>query len=59
MMISVKVRCVQCKATRNIKAGEVAPGDHPMCTQCYMPMVPSEARAKKGESKRVKKKGSR
>lgn len=51
MLIAVKVRCVQCKTTREIKAGEVAPGEHPTCTRCYMPMVPIEAHAKKARGK--------
>lgn len=43
---SVKVRCIACKATRDVKAGDVKPGDHPMCEKCSMPMVPVEARTR-------------
>jgi len=35
----VVAKCVGCGATREIKAGEVPPGSHPMCEKCYMPMV--------------------
>lgn len=35
----VTTRCVGCKKTREIRAGEVAPGDHPMCDDCGMPMI--------------------
>lgn len=43
--VSVKVQCVLCRGQRKIKAGEVKPGDQPMCEKCMMPMVPVEARA--------------
>ena len=39
----VKVRCMYCQTERTIMAGEVKPGDHPMCSKCYMPMVPVQA----------------
>lgn len=43
--ITVKVRCVGCKATK-----DVAPGDYgmdpPMCDRCYMPMVAISAKSK-------------
>lgn len=42
--VAVEVRCIGCKSTREIKAGEIAPGDHPMCTKCGMPMVAVEAK---------------
>jgi len=41
--MKVKAECVQCGATRMIEAGEVVPGDVPMCETCYMPMVAVEA----------------
>lgn len=34
----VVAECVQCKATRHIRAGEVPNGEQPICT-CGMPMV--------------------
>jgi len=42
----VKARCIGCKSTREIKAGEIAPGDHPLCTKCHMPMVAIGAEAR-------------
>ena len=42
----VIVKCVGCGHKQEIKAGEVAPGDHPMCPKCFMPMVPVKAVAK-------------
>lgn len=44
--VSVRVRCIGCRAEREVKAGEVKAGDHPMCEKCFMPTVPVEARAK-------------
>lgn len=44
-MTVVKVKCVSCGATREVKAGEVPEGDVPMCDQCLSPMVPVEARS--------------
>mgnify|MGYP003554696943 CR=1 FL=1 len=41
---SVKTRCVFCKGVREVKAGEMKPGDHPMCTLCGGPMVAVGAR---------------
>jgi hypothetical protein len=41
--VAVKVRCMMCHAERRIKAGEIEPGDHPMCDRCLIPMVPIEA----------------
>ena len=35
----VTVRCIACHATREVRAGEVAPNDVPMCDACLMPMV--------------------
>jgi hypothetical protein len=45
--VVVKVKCVQCGAVKDIHAGKITPGDHPMCDQCFMPMVPVSA--KKGK----------
>jgi hypothetical protein len=39
----VKVRCVVCKATKEVGPNDVAPGDHPMCDKCMSPMVPVNA----------------
>ena len=44
--ITVTAECVACKARREIRAGEVAPGDMPMCDKCYSPMVAIRAQAK-------------
>ena len=33
----------QCKKRREIDPEEVAPGDHPLCDECYMPMVAVKA----------------
>lgn len=41
---TVLARCVACQAKREIKPGEIKPGDHPMCTQCFSPMVPVAAK---------------
>jgi hypothetical protein len=35
----VVAKCIGCGTTREIRAGEIAPDDHPMCELCYMPMV--------------------
>jgi hypothetical protein len=45
-MKTVITKCVSCNEKREIKAGEVPPGEHPMCEKCFMPMVPVEALAK-------------
>ena len=42
----VRVRCVGCKAEREIGPYEVEPGDTPMCSKCYNVMVPVSARSK-------------
>jgi hypothetical protein len=41
--VTVEVQCIMCKTKRDIKAGEIAPGDHPMCNKCFGPMVPTRA----------------
>ena len=45
--IVVKTKCVQCGTVKDIHAGEVAPGDYPMCDKCFMPMVPVSVSAGK------------
>lgn len=40
----VIARCVGCGAEREIRAGEIPQGQHPMCDKCFMPMVAKEAR---------------
>jgi hypothetical protein len=32
-------KCVGCSAKVELRAGDVAPGDHPCCPKCGMPMV--------------------
>ena len=39
----VVAQCIQCKKTKKVYAGDVAPGDMPMCDDCYMPMVAKSA----------------
>ena len=43
---TVVAKCVGCGKRREIKAGEIAANDMPMCEACYMPMVAE--RAKRG-----------
>jgi NAD-dependent SIR2 family protein deacetylase len=38
-MESVVAKCIGCGETREIRAGEIAPGDHPICDLCGMPMI--------------------
>jgi Zn finger protein HypA/HybF involved in hydrogenase expression len=38
-MATVTAKCVACEAQRQIKEGEVPPGDQPMCEKCGSPMV--------------------
>ena len=40
----VTAKCVRCGEKREIRAGEVPAGSHPMCEKCFMPMVPVEAK---------------
>ncbi len=42
MSTTVIARCIGCGTKREIKAGKIAPGDHPMC-DCGMPMVADKA----------------
>lgn len=37
-MATVTAKCVACEATREIKEGEVEPGEQPMCKKCGSPM---------------------
>lgn len=39
----VIVKCSGCGKKREIKAGEILSGDHPMCDECYMPMIAESA----------------
>ena len=43
----VIAKCTGCGKKREIKAGEIPKGDHPMCSECYMPMVAVSAKTKK------------
>lgn len=40
----LKVKCSGCGKTRDIKPGEIAPMDFPMCDECYMPMMPEQVK---------------
>jgi len=39
LVATVEVRCVKCRATREIVAGELGPMDFPMCERDGMPML--------------------
>jgi hypothetical protein len=39
----VRARCVQCGGERDVRPGEVAAGDVPMCLSCFAPMVAVQA----------------
>jgi hypothetical protein len=41
----VIVKCVGCGHKQEVKAGEIAPEDHPVCPKCFMPMIPVKAAA--------------
>lgn len=43
---TVKVKCPQCKATRDIAPGEISESDYPMCDKCCLPMLPVSASTK-------------
>lgn len=43
----VTAKCVQCGEKKDFGPNDVAPGDHPMCPKCFMPMVPVKAESKK------------
>lgn len=40
----IKCRCIGCGHIRQITQGTIPAGEHPMCDQCLMPMVPVSAR---------------
>ncbi len=42
----VIARCISCKKTREISAGEVEEGDMPLCMDCFSPMVVVRAEAR-------------
>lgn len=44
--VVVVAKCIGCGKKRDIRAGEVAPGDMPMCDECFMPMVAEKAKTK-------------
>ena len=46
-MITVIVKCVSCGAKKEIKPGEVAKNDVPMCDKCFMPMVAIKAKQRR------------
>lgn len=46
----VVAKCVFCGKKREVRAGEVAPGDMPMCG-CGGPMVAEEAKVRKGRGR--------
>ena len=46
--VTVLCRCVGCGAQREVGAASVAAGDQPLCNECFLPMVPVKATAKKG-----------
>lgn len=35
----VTMQCVGCQEQWQLREGEVAPGDHPMCPHCFMPGI--------------------
>lgn len=43
-MVVVTVKCVGCGAKKEIKPGEVAPNDVPICDKCFMPMEAEKAK---------------
>jgi hypothetical protein len=43
--VRLTVRCVACKAARQIAPGEVPDDEMPMCDKCFMPMVAESATA--------------
>ena len=42
--MKVKVKCSACGATKEIGPGEIDDDDFPMCSKCYLPMTPVEAK---------------
>jgi hypothetical protein len=45
LSVSVTARCIGCGMKREIRPNEIAPGDHPCCTSCGMPMIAELATA--------------
>jgi len=41
------VRCIGCKQERAIAPGEIPEGEHPCCSACGMPMLPTKAKVQK------------
>ena len=39
----VTVQCVSCHTRRDIREGEIEPGEQPFCEKCYSPAVPIKA----------------
>ncbi len=35
----VIVECRACKIRRDLRVGEIAPDDYPMCPECFLPMT--------------------
>lgn len=46
----VTVKCVGCSNIRDIKPGEIAKNDQPICERCGMPLIP--VKVKLGEHAR-------
>lgn len=40
--VKVIAKCVNCGEEREISAGEILKGEHPMCDKCFMPMIAKE-----------------
>jgi hypothetical protein len=45
-VVTVRARCVACRAERDIGAGEVPEGEMPACKVCFSPMVAISASAR-------------
>ena len=46
MVVTVIAKCVACGKKREIQAGEIPKGEHPMCDLCFLPMIAQQAQAK-------------
>ena len=46
IMVTIIVKCVGCGTKKEIKPGEVASNDVPMCSKCFMPMVAVKAKSR-------------
>ena len=51
--VVVVAACTGCQATREIRAGEVPPGEMPMCRRCGGVMVAKEAFRRRGRVKKA------